>query len=67
MGYNDNSLDVEADAQQIWYDSHVKVQRKVTFIDSWWYNAGIRCIGDLKDQNAILFFILQWYHIEIHG
>ncbi len=49
--FRDNPLDVETDAKQIWYNSHVNVPRKVSFNDSW-CKAGIRCIGDLKDQNG---------------
>ncbi len=57
LNYNDNPLDVKADTQQIWYNTHVMVQRKAIFIHSW-HKAGIRCIGDLKDQNGN-FFVLQ--------
>ncbi len=53
--YRENIIEVEADKQQIKYNSHVRVQNKVVFFNVW-YIAGIITIGDLKDHEGKIMF-----------
>ncbi len=53
LSYSEKIIEVEANKQQIWYNSHVRVQNKVVFFNVW-YNAGIITIGDLKDPEGKL-------------
>ncbi len=53
LSYKENINEVEADKQQIWYTSNVRLQNKVVFFNAW-YNASIITIGDQKDPEGII-------------
>ncbi len=59
LNYCENVQVSRADNQSIWYNSHIKVQNKVVFYKSW-YNAGIKIISDLKDENGNLLSLEQF-------
>ncbi len=51
LSYREKIIEVEADKQQIRYNSYVRVQNKIVFLNAW-YNAGIITISDLKNPEG---------------
>ncbi len=59
LSYKEYIIEVQADKQQILYNSYVRVQNKVVFFNAW-YNTGIITIGDLKDAKGKILFYDQF-------
>ncbi len=68
----------EFDDQQLWYNSHIKIQKKVVYYKTW-CNKDTRYIRDLQDENCnvisfnqmcikygLLCNFLEYYSITSH-
>jgi hypothetical protein len=51
LSYKEKLHKSETDSQQLWYNSHIKVQKKVIYYKEW-NEKGIKCVKDIKYETG---------------